>query len=38
LYFHVVDPEKAVIQVEQYSAATNMLAQTTLRSVLASTS
>jgi regulator of protease activity HflC (stomatin/prohibitin superfamily) len=34
LYFHVVDPEKAVIQVEQYSAATNMLAQTTLRSVL----
>jgi regulator of protease activity HflC (stomatin/prohibitin superfamily) len=34
LYFHVVDPEKAVIAVEQYSAATNMLAQTTLRSVL----
>jgi regulator of protease activity HflC (stomatin/prohibitin superfamily) len=34
LYFHVVDPEKAVIQVEQYIAATNMLAQTTLRSVL----
>ncbi len=34
LYFHVVDPEKAVIAVQQYSAATNMLAQTTLRSVL----
>jgi len=34
LYFHVVDPEKAIIQVEQYGAATNMLAQTTLRSVL----
>ncbi len=34
LYFHVVDPEKAVIQVEKYIAATNMLAQTTLRSVL----
>ena len=34
LYFHVVDPEKAVIQVEQFLAATNMLAQTTLRSVL----
>jgi hypothetical protein len=34
LYFHVVDPEKAIIQVEQYVAATNMLAQTTLRSVL----
>jgi regulator of protease activity HflC (stomatin/prohibitin superfamily) len=34
LYFHVTEPEKAVIQVEQYIAATNMLAQTTLRSVL----
>jgi len=34
LYFHVVDPQKSVIQVEQYSSATNMLAQTTLRSVL----
>jgi regulator of protease activity HflC (stomatin/prohibitin superfamily) len=34
LYFHVKDPEKAVIQVEQFAAATNMLAQTTLRSVL----
>ena len=34
LYFHVVDPEKSIIQVEQYLAATNMLAQTTLRSVL----
>ncbi|MGA3035894.1 MAG: slipin family protein [Vulcanimicrobiaceae bacterium] len=34
LYFHVIEPEKAVIQVEQYIAATNMLAQTTLRSVL----
>jgi len=34
LYFHVVDPEKAVIAVEQYAAATSMLAQTTLRSVL----
>jgi regulator of protease activity HflC (stomatin/prohibitin superfamily) len=34
LYFHVIDPEKAVIAVEQYVAATNMLAQTTLRSVL----
>jgi regulator of protease activity HflC (stomatin/prohibitin superfamily) len=34
LYFHVVDPEKAVIQVEEFIAATNMLAQTTLRSVL----
>jgi regulator of protease activity HflC (stomatin/prohibitin superfamily) len=34
LYFHVVDPEKSVIQVERFIAATNMLAQTTLRSVL----
>jgi len=34
LYFHVVDPAKSVIKVEQFIAATNMLAQTTLRSVL----
>jgi regulator of protease activity HflC (stomatin/prohibitin superfamily) len=34
LYFHVVDPEKSVIQVEQFISATNLLAQTTLRSVL----
>src|ERR1017187_8981522 len=34
LYFHVIDPERAVIAVERYAAATNMLAQTTLRSVL----
>jgi regulator of protease activity HflC (stomatin/prohibitin superfamily) len=34
LYFHVVDPAKSVIQVEAFVAATNMLAQTTLRSVL----
>jgi regulator of protease activity HflC (stomatin/prohibitin superfamily) len=34
LYYHVVDPEKAIVQVEQYGAATSMLAQTTLRSVL----
>jgi regulator of protease activity HflC (stomatin/prohibitin superfamily) len=34
LYFHVTDPEKSVIAVEQFVAATNMLAQTTLRSVL----
>jgi regulator of protease activity HflC (stomatin/prohibitin superfamily) len=34
LYFHVKDPEKSVIAVEQFIAATNMLAQTTLRSVL----
>jgi regulator of protease activity HflC (stomatin/prohibitin superfamily) len=34
LYFRVVDPEKAVIQIENFIPATNMLAQTTLRSVL----
>ncbi len=34
LYFRVVDPEKAVIQVENYLMATSQLAQTTLRSVL----
>jgi len=34
LYFRVVDPEKAIIQVEDYLNATSQLAQTTLRSVL----
>ena len=34
LYFRVVDPEKAIIQVEDYYAATSQLSQTTLRSVL----
>jgi len=34
LYYRVIDAEKAVIQVEDYSAATSQLAQTTLRSVL----
>ncbi|RFA26365.1 hypothetical protein CAI21_16880 [Alkalilimnicola ehrlichii] len=34
LYFRVVDPERAVIQVEDYFMATSQLAQTTLRSVL----
>lgn len=34
LYFRVVDAEKAIIQVESFLPATNMLAQTTLRSVL----
>lgn len=34
LYFRVIDPEKAVIQIENFVPATNMLAQTTLRSVL----
>jgi regulator of protease activity HflC (stomatin/prohibitin superfamily) len=34
LYFNVADPERAVIQVQDYLPATNMLAQTTLRAVL----
>ena len=34
LYFRVVDPEKAIINVENYFEATNQLAQTTLRSIL----
>jgi regulator of protease activity HflC (stomatin/prohibitin superfamily) len=34
LYFRVVDPERAIIQVQGYLSATIMLAQTTLRSVL----
>ncbi|SDL37841.1 SPFH domain, Band 7 family protein [Franzmannia pantelleriensis] len=34
LYFRVVDPERAIIQVENFTVATSQLAQTTLRSVL----
>jgi regulator of protease activity HflC (stomatin/prohibitin superfamily) len=34
LYFRVVDPERAIIQVENYLEATSQLSQTTLRSVL----
>ena len=34
VYFRVIDPEKAVIQVEQFEMATSQFAQTTLRSVL----
>jgi regulator of protease activity HflC (stomatin/prohibitin superfamily) len=34
IYFRVVDPEKAVIAVQDYLYATSQIAQTTLRSVL----
>lgn len=34
VYFRVVDPERAILQVEEYLLATSQLAQTTLRSVL----
>ena len=34
VYYRVIDPEKATINVERFMDATNQLAQTTLRSVL----
>jgi regulator of protease activity HflC (stomatin/prohibitin superfamily) len=34
IYLRIIDPEKAIIQVEDFLAATSQLAQTTLRSVL----
>lgn len=34
VYFRVIDPQKAIIQVEKYLDAVSQLAQTTLRSVL----
>jgi len=34
VYFRIIDPQKAVIQVASFLQATNILAQTTLRAVL----
>jgi regulator of protease activity HflC (stomatin/prohibitin superfamily) len=34
VYYRVIDPQKAIIQVEDFDLATSQLAQTTLRSVL----
>lgn len=34
VYFRVIDPERAIIQVEDFHVATSQLSQTTLRSVL----
>ena len=34
IYFRVIDPQKAIIQVENFFEATSQLSQTTLRSVL----
>src|SRR5258706_2850338 len=34
VYYRVIDPKRAVVEVEQYHYATSQLAQTTLRSVL----
>ena len=34
IYFRIIDPERAIINVENFAIATSQLAQTTLRSVL----
>lgn len=34
IYFRVLDPNKAIVEVEEYLYATSQLAQTTLRSIL----
>ncbi|QOG13259.1 slipin family protein [Arcobacter sp. FWKO B] len=34
VYYRVIDPQKCILQVEDYNDATSQLAQTTLRSVL----
>ena len=34
VYFRVIDPAKAVVEIEDYNFATSQLAQTTLRSVI----
>jgi regulator of protease activity HflC (stomatin/prohibitin superfamily) len=34
IYFRVVDPQRAIVEVEDYLYATSMIAQTSLRSVL----
>ncbi len=34
VYFRIIDPDKAIVQVQKYDAATDLLAQTTLRDVL----
>ena len=34
IYFRVMDPQKAIVEVESFNYATSQLAQTTLRSVL----
>jgi regulator of protease activity HflC (stomatin/prohibitin superfamily) len=34
VYFRIVDPQKAVVEVQRYDVATSLLAQTTLRDLL----
>lgn len=38
MYFQIIDPQKAVLNVENYGSATNFSAQTTLREVLGKSS
>ncbi len=38
MYFQIIDPQKSVLNVENYAAATNYSAQTTLREVLGKSS
>ena len=38
IYFRVIDPQKAIVDVEDYLYATSQIAQTTLRSVLGQSS
>ena len=38
MYFQIIDPDKAVLNVENYAAATQLAAQTTLREVLGKSS
>ncbi|MEM0140090.1 MAG: SPFH domain-containing protein [Ferroplasma sp.] len=38
MYFQIIDPDKAVLNVENYGAATQLAAQTTLREVLGKSS
>jgi regulator of protease activity HflC (stomatin/prohibitin superfamily) len=33
-YFRIIDPQRAVVEIEDYMAATSQIAQTTLRSIL----
>jgi len=34
VYFRIIDPQKAVVEVQRYDVATSLIAQTTLRDVL----
>ena len=38
MYFQIIDPDKAILNVENYAAATQLAAQTTLREVLGKSS